>query len=133
MQVTFDYPGIVVVNPEFYLRRLTPSQSRQDASGIAEALRHLPGVDATTISSYPPLTRRLWIEHAGSSQLIMNAVDASYFSLMHLPLLQGHLFESGEADAVIVSESAARRIWPKEAPLGKGLLIETRNAPSWVW
>src|SRR5262249_50417111 len=103
--------------------RNTPSQSRENASEMEAALRQLPGVDGATISSFPPLTRRLWTEHAGSNELIMNAVDASYFSMMRLPLLQGRIFEARESDAIVVSESAARRIWPKELPLGKDLQI----------
>jgi hypothetical protein len=38
---------------------------------------------------------------------------------MQLPVMQGRTFLAGEQDAVIVSESAARAVWPNQDPLGK--------------
>jgi ABC-type antimicrobial peptide transport system permease subunit len=38
---------------------------------------------------------------------------------MHLPILRGRTFLEGEQNAVIVSESAARAVWPNQDPVGK--------------
>lgn len=62
-----------------------------------------------------------------AQQLYLNAVDPSYFPMMRLPLLQGRMFGPGEHDAVVISESAARKLWPNEAPLGKSCLIGQRT------
>jgi hypothetical protein len=67
----------------------------------------------------PPLSGRLRIEHqAGVPHVYKNAVAASYFTAMNLPFVLGRTFSPGES-AVIVSESAARAVWPNQDPLGK--------------
>jgi predicted permease len=125
-EVTFDYAGMAVVEPPFYANSYSPSQARQAAFEMAERLRQLPGIDAATIATIPPL-RRLWIEHVSSQQLYMNAVEPSYFPMMRLPLLAGRMFGPGEPDALVISESAARRLWPNQSPLGKSCLIAQRS------
>ena len=77
-EVTFDYAGMTVVDPAFYLHSYTPAQARQAALELAARLRQLPGIDAASIATIPPL-RRSWIEHVSGQQLYLNAVDPSYF------------------------------------------------------
>jgi hypothetical protein len=125
-EVTFDYAGMAVVDPTFYLHRYSQAEAAQAALEIAARLRQLPGIDAASIATIPPL-RRSWIEHLSAQQLYLNAVDPSYFPMMRLPLLQGRIFGTGEKDAAVVSESAARKLWPNEAPLGKSCLIGGRK------
>jgi predicted permease len=124
-EVTFDYAGITIVDPSFYLHNFTPAQARQAALEMAERLRQLPGIDAATIATIPPL-RRAWIEHLSSQELYLNGVDPSYFPMMRLPLLQGRMFGSGEQDALLISESAARKLWPSQSAVGKSCLIAQR-------
>src|SRR3979409_2250018 len=38
---------------------------------------------------------------------------------MNLPVVRGRIFLPGEQNAVIVSESAARAVWPNQNPVGK--------------
>ena len=125
-EVTFDYAGMAVVDPAFYLHNYTPAQSRQMALDLAARLRQVPGIDAASIATVIPL-RRSWIERIATQQLYMNAVDPSYFPMMHLPLLQGRMFAPGEQGVVIVSVSAAQKLWPNESPLGKSCLIGQRT------
>ena len=126
-EVTFDYAGMAVVDPAFYLHNYTPAQARQMALDLvappAASARHRRRSIATVI----PL-RRSWIERIAAQQLYMNAVDPSYFPMMRLPLLQGRMFAPGEQDAVVVSVSAARKLWPNESPLGKTCLIGTTHS-----
>jgi len=121
-EVTFDFAGMTVVDPAFYLHNYTPAQARQEALELAARLRQLPGIDAASIAIIPPL-RRSWIEHISGQQLYLNAVDPSYFAMMRLPILRGRIFGPGERDAVVVSESAARKLWPNDSPLGKSCFI----------
>jgi predicted permease len=124
-EVTFDYSGMAVVDPAFYLHNYTPAQARQMALEIAGRLRQVPGIDAASVATVVPL-RRSWIERIATQQLYMNAVDPTYFPMMRLPLLQGRIFGPVEPDAVVISESAARKLWPDESPLGKSCLIAQR-------
>lgn len=69
-KVSFDYAGMTMVDPSFYLHSYTPAQARQGALELAARVRQLPGIDAATIATIPPLTRRCWIEHIPLSSFI---------------------------------------------------------------
>jgi MacB-like periplasmic core domain len=57
----------------------------------------------------------------GGRKILINRVDAGFFSTLGLRLTRGRLFNSTERDVVIVSDSFARWHWPGEDPLGKRL------------
>jgi len=46
-------------------------------------------------------------------------VSASYFSTLRVRLVRGRIFRDGERGVTVVSESVARREWPKMDPLGR--------------
>lgn len=48
-----------------------------------------------------------------------NWVSPEFFRTMQIPLLRGRSFRKSERNAVIISESLARRRWPNEDPIGK--------------
>jgi len=125
-EVTFDYAGMMVVDPAFYLHNYTASQARQAALDLATRVRQAPGIDAASITTIVPL-RRSWVEHVSAQQVYINEVDPSYFPMMRLPLLQGRMFGPVEQDAVVIGESAARKLWPNESPVGKSCLIAQRS------
>jgi predicted permease len=55
-------------------------------------------------------------------------VSANYFQLLGIPVVRGRAFEPGETTgdgrSIILSQSAARRLWPGEDPIGKRLLFD---------
>jgi putative ABC transport system permease protein len=59
--------------------------------------------------------------------------DNGYFRLMRIPLLQGRLFEDRElrvkSNVVVVSESFARKYFPKGDAIGKRVVIQMSDAP----
>jgi predicted permease len=124
--VTFDYAGMALADPGFYRHNYTPAEARQAALEIAARTRRLPGIEAASVVTIPPL-RRSWIEHIFSQQVYLNEVDPSYFPMMRLSLLQGRIFAPVEPDAVVIGESAARRLWPNDSPLGKAVPIGQRS------
>ncbi|MDR3700999.1 MAG: ABC transporter permease [Candidatus Sulfopaludibacter sp.] len=124
-QVTFDVAGTMVVDPQLYLHNYTVAQSRQAAQEMAARVMRLPGIDAVSFATMPPFSRSQ-IEHVSGQALYLNEVDPAFFPMMRLPLLDGHIFGPDEPDAVVVSESAARRLWPDASPLGKTCLIAKR-------
>jgi predicted permease len=123
VDVSYDTPHMAVVYPDFYLHRYMPAEAWRTAEEIAGRLRQAPGIDGAAVASIPPTGRRAAIEHMGAQQLYTNTVDAAYFKLMRLPLLEGRVFGPGDKDATVVSQSAARKLWPNESPLGKTLSL----------
>jgi putative ABC transport system permease protein len=108
----FDYRNMIVVSPQ-----LAMSQEKLD--DLSLRLSGLPGVEAITAAVVSPLGGRLRIENLpGLPHVYKNAVAPSYFRVMNLPFVLGRPFLPGE-DAVIVSESAARVVWPNQDPVGK--------------
>jgi putative ABC transport system permease protein len=59
--------------------------------------------------------------------LNFQSVTPGYFAAMRIPLMNGRMFSEADDErapgAVIVSESAARRLWPGENPVGKRISL----------
>jgi predicted permease len=120
IQLAFDYPNMVVIYPQLYARNLSAAVARQKLDAISSRVRSMPGVAGVTTALVPPLGGRLMIDSLpGLPHVYQNAVASSYFSLMNLPVVLGRTFLPGEEHAVIVSESAARAVWPNQNPVGK--------------
>ena len=105
-----------------------------------DRLRGLPGVEAVGVVNNIPLDegtgRSRFVtegmnEADGGVMLDQNWTGGDYFKAMGIELLRGRIFANSEAVAthnnVIVSRSAAERMWPKQDPLGKTLRRVTTN------
>jgi predicted permease len=102
---------------------------------LATAFRAVPGVTNVTPSLVPPfLGTGIFVgrldkdgqtpdEMKTNPVFPMEAGGADYFRLFGIPIRRGRGFlESDDAKAeyvAVVSESAARRLWPNEDPIGK--------------
>ncbi len=92
---------------------------------LKDRLAALPGVDQVAQARVTPLSDNhvgTDVTPSGTSrefQIEMNNVSPEYFSLLGLPMARGRTFRPHEVNVAIVSESAARRFWPGEDPLGK--------------
>jgi predicted permease len=110
LDVIFDYRNMAIVYPQSHARELSTR------------LAGLPGVVGVTAAVNPPFGERATIESVpGKRLLYRNTVAASYFDTMSVPLVRGRIFSEGEEKVAIVSESAARSLWPHEDPIGKTL------------
>jgi predicted permease len=120
VDLAFDYQKMIIVDPQYYVQKLPASVVRQKLDVLTTRLSILPGVEGVTAAVVPPLGGRRMMENPpGLPHVYMNPVAASYFSVMKLPIVRGRTFLEGEQNAVIVSESAARAVWPSEDPVGK--------------
>jgi putative ABC transport system permease protein len=100
--------------------------------------RALPGIEAAGLVSYLPMTG---LGSATSFRATdrppppagqwpvadIRAADHGYFAALRIPLLAGRLFDgterAGTPQAIVVSETLARELWPGQDPLGKRLRV----------
>ena len=113
---------------------------------ILERLGAVPGVKSVGLISYIPL-----LDHADtkitmqgrnslanglSSQVAYDAVSADYFRALGIPIIRGRSFTPQEVEAgmpvLVISESAARRFWPNENPIGKRFVTDRSESSSEV-
>ncbi len=84
-----------------------------------------PGDDGFTIVEHPPLPK-------GTTQYAINFdAESGYFQTMGIPLLRGHLFDTGQrletANETIINAAFARQYFRDEDPIGKHLRYENKN------
>jgi predicted permease len=101
----------------------------------AARLAREPGVDAVAAAWHAPLygsTRQIDVATAERSQSVRvgyNFVSSGYFQALRIPVVRGRSFSVLESDAAapvaVVSESAARRLWPDRDALGETIVIPT--------
>ena len=97
----------------------------------------LVGVEAAGVSRFLPLSGsdvRLNFQIEGEPRMrdadqpraYFRTASAGYFAALRIPLLRGRFFDSRDntrtPKVVIVNETAARRYWPGQNPIGKRIL-----------
>ncbi|HEY6344222.1 MAG TPA: FtsX-like permease family protein [Bryobacteraceae bacterium] len=129
VDLAFDYQNMIAVNPRFYydreaatgIRNLT-NVERQRLDALSARLSALPGVEGVTYAGNVPLAAPSFPDTLpGLPPIFHDFVAPSYFEVMKLPMMLGRTFLPGEQDVAIVSESAAREIWPNQSPMGQKL------------
>jgi len=100
---------------------------------IDEALQKLaaiPGVDSAGMTSQVPLRGETWVDElrdASKPELTETTlanfrfVSGGYWSAMGIPLKRGRFFEESDRNrgVAVLSERAAKILWPNEDPIGK--------------
>jgi putative ABC transport system permease protein len=118
--LAFDYRDMLVIYPQLDGRNLAAPVVQDKLNALATRFSALPSVAGVTAAVVPPLGRRPIIDSLpGLPPVYRNAVAPSYFTVMGLPVVRGRTFLAGEQSVVIVSESAARGVWPAQDPLGQ--------------
>ena len=119
---------------------------RLDALGdrLAPAFRAVPGVTSVTQTLVPPFlgtgifVGRLDLEGQTPEEVKTNPVfpmeagGADYFQLFGIPVRRGRGFTEADDEkaekVAVVSESAARRLWPNADPIGKRIHFWSRDS-----
>ncbi len=110
---------------------------------VLEELRGLPGARqaaaALSLPSRPRPSTAFALEGRdeaapdGTPMADVQAVSASYFSLMEIPLLAGRGIEEADAAGApvvaVLSRAAAQSFWPGSSPLGKRIRLLHWNDP----
>jgi predicted permease len=101
---------------------------------MAERLKQMPGVQDAALVTVPPLFGNEFMDfssvnengpsaHEAKQVLQFNEVGENFFSTMEIPLLAGRGFVNSDADAdtCIVSQSAAKKMFPNAPAIGSTL------------
>jgi predicted permease len=104
---------------------------------ILDRVSALPGVKVVSLTDWIPMTLSHkgedaypegYVPHPHESLEVYHAeVAPRYFESLHIPILEGRKFTPGDDEkaprVLIVDQTAARRYWPGQDPLGKKLRI----------
>jgi predicted permease len=118
----FGYEQIISIDPGFREHGYSSAVAQAYLDKLESRLRVVPGIASVSLVKYPPFSGG-WIVNSDIKvhqlAIYRNWVEAEFFRTMDIPVLLGRSFTPGEKNAVIVSESLARKQWPGENPLGK--------------
>lgn len=134
MDPGFDTHNLGMISFDAGSLNYEPSRVKEFQRRVLEVVQTTPGVLSSTLSSSVPLLnggfgRSVFPEgrDASASRNGMfgqvSSVSPDYLQAMHIPLVQGHGFDTTVREAspkvVIVNEAAARRFWGNDDPIGK--------------
>ena len=135
----FDSSHVTFAQVALYAPQYGNSSSDAKAQAVRAAfvdraladLAHIPGVQAVASTSETPLAGETWIntikrpDHplpdAQTPDANIRWVSPSYAATLRIPLLAGRDLQPSDKDHssnVLISEKAARDIWPGENPIG---------------
>jgi predicted permease len=127
----FRYQGVAVASFDLTRGGYDEVRAAVFQRQLVERVGALPGVDGVAQAQWAPLGGNFQTMAAlpGEPQFFplgFNTVSADYFSLLEIPIVRGRAFTAGdetnESRAAIVSEAAARRLWPDRDPIGQKLV-----------
>lgn len=105
---------------------------------VVQRISALPGVSAVTLQDCPPLSGgcngtamvrrdRPQSDAAATADVGVHWVAPNWSSVMGVPIKKGRGFDDGDRagrqKVVVVSETAAKRLWPNEDPIGKPVSV----------
>lgn len=134
MRAVLVRPGIDTGNVAHF--RVRPSRLgyslERARSYQRETLRRVeavPGVDRAVVARVPP--ERGWccdvdVARPGEDpiKVAQNEVSPGFLAAMAIPILAGRDFVEGDRHAVIVNQTLAERLWPKQSALDREVWID---------
>lgn len=128
-----------LLSMRFNAREGTPRDSATTFyTQVVERVAALPGVSAVTLQDCSPLSGgcngtaairrdRPESDVTARADVGVHWVGPNWASVMGVPVKKGRAFDSGDRSGrqkvVMVSETAARRLWPNEDPIGKPVSV----------
>jgi predicted permease len=108
-------------------RYSTPAQRSSFFDTVLQRIRALPGVEAAgTIDDVPfvagsaqPVERAGDIEGSPKAVVHVRRITPGYLRAMRIPVLHGRDIAEDDGEVVLVSQDAARLVWPAEDPIGR--------------
>ncbi len=123
----------------------TPERTKDFYTRLREGVGRLPGVRLVSFASSLPLglsreagtAGKLLGKDPDAIPITVFRVEPGLLETMGIPLLRGRDLnqketDSAAADAVVINEFLARRLWPGENPVGKRLALSGEKTTSQV-
>ena len=129
--VGFTYENRVSVSTDVRLQNYDNARARAFFDRAIAAVRALPGVEGATLAHLVPFGGSVYVyqatlagaAEAGHERVSVNHVWTGFFSTMNIPILRGRDFSEADlapgADAAVISETMARRLWADADPIGQ--------------
>lgn len=132
----FDYRNIVYLRAYFEAGS-SPAKIASLRAQLAQQLEAMPEIQSVAGARGLPLAQGFGtvavnpngrsLDDPGTPDSLVNLVTPGYFATMGIPILRGRNFTAQESrvgfnfdgSPVIVSEAAAKRLWPGQDPIGK--------------
>jgi predicted permease len=132
----FDSRGLLTLSFDPQSRNYSSAQTNEFYKKLLESAQLIRQVQSMSLVQSLPLGDGIRLDdfEIGGQQreVAFNIVSANYFRLLGVPALIGRSFEptdkNGSPAVVMINESAARRFWPGQDPLGKRLRV--RQSPA---
>lgn len=113
--------------------RVPPDRAPAYVDRMLQAITAIPGVSSVTVDGGAPVsgTARSTLFIAGrevanpddAPRILRHYVAPAHFTTLGIPLVRGRSFavedRAGRPGVTVISESAARRFWPGEDPIGQ--------------
>lgn len=137
----FDPTGVHVVGFDLSLLRYSDAEAQVFVEEASRRAAALPGVEHVAIAGMLPLgssSMSTIVEVPGRDSSSgqggvatdVDFVTADFFRTLAIPTTTGRSFNAGEAregGAIVVNETASRRLWPEGSPVGKSVRLLDRE------
>jgi macrolide transport system ATP-binding/permease protein len=130
----FDSHNLAMLSFNLGSLNYDPPRAKEFERRSLEIVQSLPGVKSATLATNIPLfggafARSVFPEGQEDSSnrngvlVSIDSISENYLRTMGIPLLQGNDFDSTVREdspkVAIINQTAARRFWPNQAPVGK--------------
>jgi macrolide transport system ATP-binding/permease protein len=129
MDPGFDVQNVTVLSIDLPATQYAGPRATALTADLLGQLTRSRDLPPTGLALYPPLGNATYstsfqlVDRAGAPtfSIWFNEVSGAYFDALHIPLLAGRNFDFEDTgrNVMMVNESAARRWWPGESPVGK--------------
>jgi len=133
----FEQDHVLTASVGLNIAGYSNDEARLIRHKILDRVSALPGVEVASLTDWIPMTLiqkredaypEGYVPHPHESLLVENAeVGPRYFESLHIPILEGREFTPDDDEkapsVLIVDQTAARRYWPGQDPLGKRLRV----------
>jgi putative ABC transport system permease protein len=133
-EVGFDRHNLIAFTIRPSDVKYPPSKAPALITSVLDEVRRLPGVEAASVDGCAPLSTgcanstlsiegRPWASRDAAPFVLRHYVGPEHFRVLGTPVLRGRAFTDGDRGGgqrvAIVNETAAKRFWPNQDPIGQ--------------